>query len=447
MDRMEETVMKLLEAKQYRQLKSLLDEENPMDIAEVLDELPSEQAVTVFRLLSKEKATDVFAAISTDHHESIINSVTDAELGHIVNELFIDDAVDIIEELPAGVVRRVLQNASPETRLVINRFLQYPEDSAGSIMTTEYIALKKHMSVRQCFTYIREHALDSETIYTCFVTDAERRLEGVLTVKDLFLNSDETVIDKIMDDRVILAHTHDDREEVVDKMNKYDLLSLPVVDNEERLVGIVTIDDALDVMEEEATEDFEKMYAMTPSEAPYMKTGVWVLAKNRILWLTLLMLSDIVAGTILRNYEHAFSAIPLLVSFMPMLIDTGGNAGSQSATMVIRGMAIGEVSLGDFFRVIWKEFQVGLMAGLVLGVVNFIRLMIMYPGKTMIIFTIVLSIYIIVILSKIIGGILPMLAKALRMDPAIMAAPMITTVIDALGLIIYFQLATHLLNL
>lgn len=437
----------MLEERSFRKLKSLLDEENEMDIAETLDELDSEPAIKAFRLLSKDKAAEVFACLSPEHQRDIINSITDMELSKIVDELFIDDAVDMVEELPAGVVRRVLENTSPERRNLINQFLKYPENSAGSIMTAEYIGLKKHMTVRQCFDYIKKHAIRSETIYTCYVTDASRQIEGVVTVKDLFLNDVDKRVEEIMDTKIIFAHTNDDREDVVEQFNKYDFLSLPVVDNENRLVGIITIDDALDVMEQEATEDFEKMAAMAPSESPYLKTSSWLLAKNRIMWLTVLMLSDTIAGTILRHYEDAFSAIPLLVSFIPMLMGTGGNAGSQSSTMIIRGMAVGEIELRDFPKIVWKEFRVGLIAGFLLGLVNYIRLMIMYPDQPMVILTIVISIYIIVIASKIIGAILPIAAKAVKLDPAIMAAPLITTIIDALGLIVYFQLATHLLNL
>lgn len=440
-------IITMLENKNYLKLRNLLDEENEVDIAESLDKLEFEYAIKVFRLLSKDKAAEVFASISIEHQKFIINSITDTELKHIVDELYIDDAVDMIEELPANVVRRILENSSSETRTLINQYLNYPENSAGSIMTAEYIALKKHMTVKQCFDYIKKHAISSETIYTCYVISSSRKLEGVITVKDLLINDYDVVISDIMDENVIKANTHDDQEYVAEIFNKYDFLSLPVVDNENRIVGIVTIDDVIDVLEEEATEDFEKMAAMSPSEKPYLKTKSWILAKNRIIWLTVLMLSDTIAGTILRSYEDAFSAYPLLVSFIPMLIDTGGNAGSQSSTMIIRGMAIGEISPKDIFKVIFKELQVGLIAGFILGLVNFIRLIIMYPGKPLIILTIVCSIYIIVICSKIIGALLPIIAKTCRLDPAIMAAPLITTIIDALGLIVYFQLATYLLKI
>ncbi|MDO5695554.1 MAG: magnesium transporter [Eubacteriales bacterium] len=442
-----ETIVSLIDHKDYRRLQSLLARENEADIAEVTDELNSERAITTFRLLPKDRAAEVFAILSPEHRQSIINSITDKELQGILNDMFIDDAVDVIEELPAGIVRRVLENTDPQTRRLINRFLKYPEDSAGSIMTAEYIGLKKHMTVSNCFDYIRAHAITSETIYTCYVTNDTRQIEGVVTIKDLFLADDDAVIADIMDTNVITAHTHDDREAVVDMLNKYDFLSLPVVDNEDRLVGIITIDDALDVMEQEATEDFEKMAAMAPSERPYLRTNAFALAKNRILWLAVLMFADMIAGIILHRYEEAFQAIPLLVSFIPMLIDTGGNAGSQSATMIIRGMAVGEITLKDFFRVVFKEFQVGLLTGSVLVLINYIRLSIMYPGKTMIILTIILSIYIIVILSKMLGAVLPMIAKACHVDPAIMAAPMIATIVDGLGLLLYFELATFLLHL
>lgn len=437
----------LLESKQFLRLKQLLEIENEMDIAENLDELPSNEAIKVFRLLSKDKATDVFASVSLEHQEHIINSITDSELKKIIDDLFIDDAVDMIEELPAGVVRRVLENSSPETRLLINQYLNYPENSAGSIMTAEYIGLKKNMTVRQCFEYIRKHAISSETIYTCYVTSSSRKIEGVVTIKDLFLEDYNTPISEFMDTNIITAHTNDDRESVVEIFNKYDLLSLPVVDSEQRLVGIITIDDAVDVMEQEATEDFEKMAAISPSEKPYLKTSAFILAKNRIVWLAVLMLSDTIAGSILNTYQEAFAAIPLLVGFLPMLIDTGGNAGSQSSTLIIRGMAIGEISPKDFLKVIFKEFQVGLLTGFVLGLINFIRLAIIYPNNLIINLTVVLSVYIIVICSKIIGAILPLLAKTFKLDPAIMAAPLITTIIDALGLFVYFELATYLLNL
>ena len=434
-----EHLLELAEEKKYRLLKEELVELNEVDIASFIEELDSERTVIVFRMLPKALATEVFAELPVDKQSHIINSITDKELSEIVEELYVDDAVDLVEELPATVVRRVLQNTKPETRKLINQFLNYPENTAGSIMTAEYVGLKKTMTVEQCFAYIRHHAVDSETIYTCYVMDEKRMLDGVVTVKDLLLQPYERL--------VIKAQTTDDQEQVADTMNKYGLLSMPVVDSEDRLVGIITVDDVMEVMEEEATEDFEKMAAMLPSEKPYLKTGVFTLAKNRIPWLLILMLSSTITGGILVKYENAFAAIPLLVSFIPMLMDTGGNSGSQSSTMIIRGMAIGDVEPSDILKVVWKEVRVGVIVGFVLAVVNFIRLMIQYPGNTMICVTVVISLFCTVIVAKTIGCTLPIGAKVLKLDPAIMASPMITTIVDAVSLMVYFNLACHLLDM
>ena len=439
-----EHLLELAKEKKYRLLKEELVELNEVDIASFIEELDSERTVIVFRMLPKALATEVFAELPVDKQSHIINSITDKELSEIVEELYVDDAVDLVEELPATVVRRVLQNTKPETRKLINQFLNYPENTAGSIMTAEYIGLKKNMTVEQCFAYIRHHAVNSETIYTCYVMDEKRMLDGVVTVKDLLLQPYERQVGDIMDTHVIKAQTTDDQEQVADTMNKYGLLSMPVVDSEDRLVGIITVDD---VMEEEATEDFEKMAAMLPSEKPYLKTGVFTLAKNRIPWLLILMLSSTITGGILVKYENAFAAIPLLVSFIPMLMDTGGNSGSQSSTMIIRGMAIGDVEPSDILKVVWKEVRVGVIVGFVLAVVNFIRLMIQYPGNTMICVTVVISLFCTVIVAKTIGCTLPIGAKVLKLDPAIMASPMITTIVDAVSLMVYFNLACHLLDM
>ena len=442
-----EELMDLLFTRQFRKLKDILTEMNEVDIATFIEELDSEKTVVVFRMLPKELASDVFACLEVDKQEHIINSITDYELGTIVDDLFVDDAVDMLDELPASVVKRVLKNARPDTRKLINQFLNYPDNSAGSIMTAEYVGLKQSMTVEQAFAYIRKNGVDKETIYTCYVMDEKRRLEGVVTVKDLLMNPYEEVIGNIMDTHVIKAFTTEDQEEVADSFQKYDLLSLPVVDHEERLVGIVTVDDVVDVMEQEATEDFEKMAAMLPSEKPYLKTGVFQLAKNRIAWLLILMVSSMITGGILAKYEAAFAVIPLLVTFIPMLTDTGGNAGSQSSTMIIRGMAVGEIEPGDLFKVLWKELRVGVIVGVILGFVNYVRLVILYPGREMLCLTVVLSLMATVIIAKTIGCMLPIAAKVFHMDPAIMAAPLITTIVDAVSLIIYFQLACTLLGL
>ena len=442
-----EQLMKLVESRQFRKLRDILAEMNEADVAEFIEELDPDRMVLIYRMLPKEVAADVFSFLDVEEQTHIINSITDYELGKIIEDLYVDDAVDLLEELPATVVRRVLQNATPDTRKLINQFLQYPDNSAGSIMTAEYIGLKKNMTVEQAFAYIRKHGVDKETIYTCYVTDDKRRLEGVVTVKDLLMNPYETYIKDIMDEYVIKAITTQDQEEVVEAFNKYDLLTLPVVDHEDRLVGIVTVDDVVDVMEQEATEDFEKMAAMLPSEKPYLRTSVLELARNRIPWLLILMFTSMVTGGILLRYENAFAVMPLLVTFVPMLMDTGGNCGNQSSTMIIRGMAVGEIEPSDALKVLWKECRVGILCGLVLALANFIRLMIQYPGRELVCLTVVLSLLGTVILAKSIGCTMPILAKVLHLDPAIMAAPLITTVVDACSLVIYFKIACTLLGI
>ena len=362
-----DALLQLVNERQFRTLRQELSEMNEVDVAAFIEELDPEKTVVVFRMLPKELASDVFACLELDKQQHIVSSITDKELTNIIEDLSVDDAVDMVEELPANIVKRVLQNATPETRSQINEFLKYPENSAGSIMTAEYIGLRKTMTVEDAFTYIRKHGVDKETIYTCYVMDNKRTLEGVVTVKDLLMNPYETLIEDIMDTHVIKAQTTDDREDVVELFNKYDLTTLPVVDKEDRLVGIVTIDDAVDVMEEEATEDFEKMAAMTPSEKPYLKTGVFEMARHRIPWLMFLMISAMLTGALLARYEAAFEVMPILVTFIPMLMDTGGNCGSQASTMIIRGMAVGDIELSDVLKVLWKEFRVGLTCATVLN--------------------------------------------------------------------------------
>ena len=441
-----EELLELAEQKQFRRLKEILIEMNEVDVAEFMEELSSEKTVAVYRTLPKEQATEVFAYLPIEQQEHIINSITDSELHYIVEDLYADDMVDMLEELPATVVKRVLRNATPETRNLINQFLNYPENSAGSIMTAEYIGLKKHMTVEQAFAYIRKNGVDKETIYTCYVTDDKRKLEGVVTVKELLMSSYETLIGDIMDENVIKVVTTEDQETVADAFHRYDFLSLPVVDQENRLVGIVTVDDAVDVMRQEATEDIELMAAVMPSEKPYLKESVFNLAKNRIMWLLVLMLSSMVTGSILAKYEAAFAALPLLVTFIPMLTGTGGNAGSQSSALIIRGLTTGDVEPSDIFKVIWKEIRVGAMVGFILGLVNFIRLVITYPGNAMICLTVVLSLFFTIIMAKTIGCVLPIIAHKLKIDPAIMAAPLISTIVDSCSMILYFQIACHLLN-
>ena len=441
-----EALLELVRSKKFRTLRQVLSEMNEVDVAAFIEELDPEKTVVVFRMLPKELASDVFACLELDKQQHIVSSITDKELTNIIEDLSVDDAVDMVEELPANIVKRVLQNATPETRSQINEFLKYPENSAGSIMTAEYIGLRKTMTVEDAFAYIRQNGVDKETIYTCYVMDNKRTLEGVITVKDLLMNPYETLIEDIMDTRIIKARTTDDREDVVDLFNKYDLTTLPVVDTEDRLVGIITVDDAVDVMEEEATEDFEKMAAMMPSEKPYLKTGVFEMAKHRILWLMILMISATVTGGILAKYEEAFALLPILVTFVPQLMDTGGNAGSQASTMIIRGMAVGDIDLGDVAKVLWKEIRVGFVCGLTLAAINLVRILIFNPGQFKVALVVVCSMFVTVIIAKCIGCLLPMTAQRLGIDPAIMASPLITTLVDAVSLTVYFELATNFLG-
>jgi len=436
-----EQLKELLNNHQFAKMRPLLNEMNQFNLAEFLDDLKKEQAIRCFRMLSKDLASDVFPEMSPELQEYIISSVTDQELKTIINDLFVDDAVDMLEEMPANVVKRVLANANHETRSLINEFLKYPESSAGSVMTAEFVSFSKSFTVSQAIKYIRNTGIDKETVYLCYVTDRSRILEGVVSFKELLFADPDTLVEEIMETDIVYAITTEDQEEVIRKVKKYNLLAIPVVDSENRMVGIITIDDVIDVMQEEATEDFEKMAAMAPSEKPYLKTSVFELAKNRIGWLLLLMFSAMFTGKILENYESAFAAVPLLVTFIPMLMDTGGNSGSQSSTLIIRGMAISEIKISDWATVLFKEMRVAAMVGFVLAAANFARLLIQYPGRYDIAFTVVITLFFTVIIAKSIGAILPMLAKRLKLDPAIMASPMITTIVDVLALMVYFNIA------
>ena len=396
-------------------------------------------------MLSKDVAADVFSELSPEAQEIIIHSVTDSELTAIIGDLWLDDAVDLVEEMPAGVVKRILKNAPPETRALINRFLNYPEDSAGSIMTAEFVDLKQHMSVSDAIARLRTKGKDSRSVYTCYVVSESRRLEGVITLRELLFAPDNELVGQLMNKDVITVRTAQDKEIAAKTMMKYDLITLPVVDTENRLVGIITSDDVMDVIEEEATEDFEKMAAMQPSEKPYLKTNVFALARKRIGWLLILMISGMITGGILGKFEAAFSALPLLVTFIPMITDTGGNSGSQSSTLIIRGMAVGEITPRDLPKVLWKELRVSLIVGIVLSAVNYVRLIITYPGNEGIALTVALAMLATVVLAKTAGGVLPIAAKLLHADPAIMAAPLITTIVDAVSLVCYFLIAQALL--
>lgn len=441
-----EKVFELLSEGNFKELKQLLNESNESDVAECLDELSKEDLAIVFRLLKKDEAVDIFSYMSSDTQEKLVETLSDQEVAAIVSKLYIDDAADLIDELPANLVSKVLQNASPTKRKAINEILKYPEDSAGSIMTVEYVDIKSGLTVKECFDRIRRIGLNKETVYTLYVVDADRRLIGVTTVKELLMRDYDTCINDFMEDNVITVTTNEDKEEVAKMFDKYDFLALPVVDNENRLVGIVTVDDAMDVMSEENEEDFEIMAAMTPSEDDYLKESVITQYKNRIVWLLVLMLSSIITGKIITNYEVTFSAIPLLVSFIPMLMDTGGNCGSQASTMVIRALATDEIEPKDVLKVWWKEARIGIMCGVTLGLVNGIRIFIQYHDLGIAI-VIACTLCLTAVLAKSLGCFLPLLAKAIHLDPAYMASPLITTITDACSLAIYFNIALRVLNI
>ena len=441
-----EEIKELIEKKQFTKLKEELKEMKSADISTILDELDKEQAVIIFRLLSKEKAGMTFSYMETDMREKLIKDLTDAELKNVLDELFMDDTVDLIEEMPSNVVTRILRNVDKNDRKVINELLKYPEDSAGSIMTTEFIDLKENMTIEQALDRIRQIGTDSETIYTCYVLDKNRKLQGIISIKELILAKEESLIADNMETNIISVNTLEDKEEVAKKFDKYDLYALPVVDNENRLVGIVTVDDAINVLQDEAEEDFEKMAAMAPTEESYFETSVFKHAKNRIVWLLILMLSSAITGTIITNYENAFAAVPLLVAFIPMLMDTGGNCGSQSSTLIIRGLATDELEVKDVFKILWKEIRIAVIVGVSLALINGLRIFVQYKNLQLAC-TVGLSITVTVILSKSIGCLLPLLAKKLKLDPAIMAAPLITTIVDILSVLVYFNIATAIMGL
>ena len=441
-----EEIKELIENKQFTQLKKELKEMKSADVSLILDELDKEQAVILFRLLSKEKAGMAFAYMETDMREKLIKDLTDAELKNVLDELFMDDTVDLIEEMPSNVVTRILKNVDKNDRKIINELLKYPDDSAGSIMTTEFIDLKENMTIEQALDRIRQIGTDSETIYTCYVLGKNRKLQGIISIKDLLLAKEESLIEDNMETNIISVNTLEDQEEVAKKFDKYDLYALPVVDNENRLVGIVTVDDAINVLQDEAEEDFEKMAAMAPTEESYFETSVFKHAKNRIVWLLILMLSSAITGTIITKYENAFAAVPLLVAFLPMLMDTGGNCGSQSSTLIIRGLATDELEVKDVFRILCKEIRIAVIVGISLAAINGLRIFAQYKNLQ-IACTVGLSITSTVILSKSIGCLLPLLAKKLKLDPAIMAAPLITTIVDILSVLVYFNIATAIMGL
>lgn len=444
---MYEKVLSLLEEKEYSTLKEMLSEMNEADIAAVFEDLPQEKLPLVYRILPKELAAEVFVNMESDAQELLIHAFSDNELREVLDELYVDDAVDIIEEMPATVVKRILQHTDPETRKSINEILQYPEDSAGSLMTIEYVDLKKYMTVDDAFTRIRRTGVDKETIYICYVTDENRKLLGIVTVKDLLLSEKSEKIFEIMDTNIISTTTLEDKELVAEKFQKYDLLALPVVDRENRLVGIITIDDAMDVLQDENTEDFEKMAAITPTDKPYLKMSVFDIWKKRFPWLLLLMVSATFTSKIIQSSEEALQAYVVLTAYIPMLMGTGGNCGGQSSTTIIRGLSLGEIEFRDTLKVIWKEFRVAFFCGITLAVVNFGRLMLMDHVSALVAGVVSVSMVLTIILAKFIGSLLPILAKKLHLDPAVMANPFITTIVDVMSLLIYFRVASLMLHI
>lgn len=435
-----------LEHKDLNSVREILENTKSQDIAILFKELSDEEMIKLYRILSKDLAVETFAEMDSDLQEKLIKALTDKELKEVIDELFTDDTVDLIEEMPSNVVKRILRTIPPEERNLINEFLRYPENSAGSIMTDEFVDLKENMTVKDAFDKIRKVSIDKETIYTCYVLSEDRKLLGTLTVKELLLSNMEDNIKNLMNRNVIYGTTSDDQEEVANKLKKYDLLALPIVDNEKRLVGIITIDDAIDVLEEENTEDFQKMAAITLNGEEYFKTSIFKHARSRILWLLFLMLSATITGKIITNYEQAFEALPLLVAFIPMIMGTGGNCGSQASTLIIRGLATNEIQSKDILKAIWKEVRVAVLVGVVLSIVNGIIVMWQYNDFVL---AIVVGITLIctVLLAKVLGCVLPILAKKLKLDPAIMASPLITTIVDICSVLIYFVVATSILKI
>lgn len=453
-DKHTDELTEMLDNRNMKALRERMDEMPEFDVAEFLSSLEDNRMPMLFRLLSKEKAAEVFANFDAPDQERIINSITDSELAGIVEELYVDDAVDMMEELPANVVKRVMRTATSETRNLINQYLHYPENSAGSIMTAEFVDLKKYMSVKDAFARIRRIGEDKETIYICFVTSADRKLEGIVTVKDLLLADPETVIEELMDRSVIYAVTTEDQESVSEKFSDYDLMALPVVDKENRLVGIVTVDDIIDVMEQEATEDIQLMAGMTPSDKPYLRTGITEMWKNRIPWLMFLMLSATFTSMILTSFEDRLAVQTVLIAFIPMLMGTGGNSGAQASTAVIRSLSLGDIEPRDVLKVMWKEWRVALLCGLSLAAVNFVKMLLldgMLLGNDSITVsvaaTVSVSIVFIVMFAKVVGSFLPIAAEKIGVDPAVMANPLISTLTDAVSLLIYIFVAKLVLKI
>lgn len=448
-----ELAKELLEQKKFVQLKNDLQEMNPADLAAFVEEMndtaefDEKKLILLYRILPKELAAEAFTYMDSDTQMLLINAFSDKELRYVIDELYLDDTVDIIEEMPANVVSRILRNTDSETRKRINQLLNYPKDSAGSVMTTEFVYLHRDLTVTEAFDQIRKIGLVKETVYTCYVISSHRKLVGVVTVLDMLVADADTRIEDIMETNVISVNTHDDREQAANTLSKYDFAAIPVVDNESRIVGIVTFDDAIDVIREEDTEDIEKMAALLPSEKPYMKTGILNIYKQRIPWLTLLMVSATFTGTILAHFEDALAVVPALTVFIPMLMDTGGNSGGQASVTIIRGLSLNEISFRDIFKIMWKEFRVGVMCAATIAMLAFGKVMVIDRKGAVIGCVVAATIFCVIIIAKLVGCSLPMIAKKIGFDPAVMASPFITTIVDALALVVYFAIASRVLGI
>ncbi len=444
---MTKELLGIIKDKNISELSQVLQHMNPVDIANSMGELDDKSLLLVFRLLTKDTSAEVFSYLDKQSQQKIIELITDNEVKYIIENLFLDDTVDIVEELPANIVGKIISNTSLEKRQLINQFLKYKEDSAGAIMTIEFIDFKEEMTIKEAIDYTRKTGINKESLDNCFIIDKERILKGIISLKDLILSDENILLSEVMETNIVSVKTYEDQEHVANLFKTYDLLSMPVVDIENRLVGIITVDDIVDIIEQENTEDFQKMAAMEPNEEPYLKTPILTLAKHRIVWLLVLMISATVTGSIIQGYEDVLQSVVILASFIPMLMDTGGNSGSQSATLVIRGLALGEITTKDFLKVIFKEFRVSIVVATVLSVVNFLRVYFFTSADLMISLTVCASLFFTVILAKIVGGVLPIISKKLKLDPAIMASPLITTIVDAFALVVYFGFAKLFLGI
>ena len=442
-----EEIVELLEQNKLAELKEILINENPIDIADVFEDFPKEKYLIIFKLLPKDFSSEVFSYLSPEKQQDVIENITDDEIKFIVEDMYLDDTVDFIEEMPANIVDKILKNTSSDKRKLINQMLKYPENSAGSVMTVEYISFKDNYTVKQAIEYYRKVAIDKEETDICFVTDTKKKLVGIISLKTLILSKDDSYIQDEMDTNFVSVLTLDDQEEIAALFRKYDLTTMPVVDHEDRLVGVITVDDIVDVIDQENTEDIQKMAAMNPSDEEYLKESVVSLAKHRILWLLVLMISATFTGLVIKKYEDILQSAVYLATFIPMLMDTGGNAGSQSATLVIRGIALEEIEFSDIFRVIWKELRVSILVGFILSAVNFIRIYYFTRSGLETSLVVAISMFLTVIMAKVVGGVLPLVAKSLKIDPAIMASPLITTIVDTAALIIFFKLSVIFLHI